>query len=318
MDDYYSQLPPEVRIEADAAAEWFVDLVIARAKAEQSPLTKSQIWILKHPFWEFSDDLREEVLVANNRAVELVRKIVIEQVKSGLPTMKIRAGLWVPVELERQYELIFTTQQNWWISSVLQSAFLGNPLNGENKEWTPNNKPPAEKASKAATGNTDTDWSLYTDPKNNSTGIWAFVALGAIGLFALVLVTSAVGSNIAKTNYEASVASPSATPIDTGAPVPGDYYDKGKFAWQWVSSPTCATGTVCSQIRVFSKYDCPYEVWYDWEITSASDKVVATHRDAIPAMTRGQTSVAALAVAKSAYVSGQKFGVKKISCGQTG
>lgn len=323
MDDYFSQLPAEDRMEADASAEWFVELLSGAAASENRPLSNAQIWILKHPFWEFSEEIREEVLETNNRAVELIRKIVLEQVRNGAECMKVRNGLWVPTELELHYEVLFTTQQNWFISSVLQNAFLGNPLNGEDKVWTPNNKPPQGKSNtqpaktKTPPPTPNGMSPTYSNKQGGGCGQIVFFGLvGAIILFILIIIISGI-SNAANSSYNTSTTP---TPVDTGAPIPGDYWDEGKFAWQWVSNPTCPTGSSCTQARIFSKFSCPYEVWVSWErYMKGSTTPYDTNKTAIPAMTRGQTAVATLATKSSTYLSSNfSHRISKITCGQTG
>lgn len=312
------------RMATDEAAEWFVQILIEAANRQGKPLTNEQIWILKHPISDFSDDIREAVIATNNRGVELIRKIIRSSVAEGKPSMKVRQGLWVPNYLEEQYELLYVSEHPWFICAVLQNVFLGNPMQGEKGIWTPNNKPPATAAEKHQTPKQEpnlyvADKHLLKQQTTKSRGnkIWFFTVLAVLLLIVFVGCTRAITSSSETATY--SDTESVEEPVDAGAPIPGDYYDDGEFAWQWVSSPTCEAGTICSQVRVFSKYECPYEVWIDWEhgIVGSSDPT--KNRTAIPPMMRGETGIATLSTKSGMLDFGQtENSVLRITCGQTG
>ncbi|HEY8721485.1 hypothetical protein [Pengzhenrongella sp.] len=75
------------------------------------------------------------VIEANNLGVEAIRKIIGVEKAMGAPTVRIRWGLRLPVEWEAHYETIYQTDFPWFISGVLQNAFLGNPMAGEHGKW---------------------------------------------------------------------------------------------------------------------------------------------------------------------------------------
>lgn len=325
MSENYESMSAAERMAADAAAEWFLQILVEAATLEGQPLTSEQKWILRHPVSDFTEDIREEVIATNNRCVELIRKIIRRDVAAGKPSMKVRPGLWVPNNLEEQYEFLYLTEHPWFICAVLQNVFLGNPMQGENGIWTPNNRPPSrgeqadqykETAPKLSIA--DKDLLKQNSPKSNANVIWFISVLAALLLIVFVGCARGVSSN----SEAAYVGTESADePSDIGEAIPGDYYELDEFAWQWVSSPTCESGTICSQARVFSKYGCQYEVWIDWQ-RELVDNPSNFDRDrtAIPPMARGETAVVTLSSKSELFDYGIDYQdvINEIACGQTG
>ena len=67
--------------------------------------------------------------------VHLLRSAIVRSKERGDPCIKVRRGVRVPVVWEDHYECIFNTNHNVYISAVMQSVFLGNPLAGERGHW---------------------------------------------------------------------------------------------------------------------------------------------------------------------------------------
>lgn len=320
MEPKYNSLSAAARMEADAAAEWFITLVQQQAEIDGLVLTPEQIWILKHPLWDFTEEIRPQVIQTNNQVVDLVRSAILRLVREGKPTIHVRAGLWVPEELELKYELLFTSEQPWFISGVLQNVFLGNSIDGENDAWTPNNAPliPAEKPNA----------SNLNKPNNSKTIAWVVGLATAVAIIIPmgVLTVSAVQKTEPETydyaydtDEDTSSSSAPEEQTDEGAAIPGDYFDDGAFAWQWVSDPTCEEYELCSQARVFSKFGCEYEVWIDWQTEYPNDyREPKLHTEVIPPLGRGEIGVATLS---ESYLTGElnsQYAINEIRCGQTG
>lgn len=320
MEPRYFSLSAAARMEADAAAEWFITLVQQQAKIDGLILTPEQVWILKHPLWDFTEEIRPQVILTNNQVVKLVRAAILRLVREGKPSINIRSGLWVPEELEEKYELLFTTEQPWFISAVLQNVFLGNSIDGEDGAWTPNNAPlvPSHKPNAPN----------LNKPNNSKKVAWIVGLATAVAILIPlgILVVSAMETSRTETyDYDYATDSEPATtstpeqPADEGEPIPGDYFDDGAFAWQWVSDPTCEQYELCNQVRIFSKFGCEYEVWIDWQTEYPNDyREPKLHSEAIPPLGRGEIGVATLS---ESYLTGElnsQYAINSISCGQTG
>lgn len=137
----YAEMGVGKRIVVDTIAESLIEKVASEAEFKGSPLSISDIWVLRHPIYGFTEAFRNEVEELHNRCVELVRTYVLRTVSSGESCIGVRPDLWVPTDFEKEYEVLFDSNHPWFICLVIQAAFLGNPLVGEVGEWSPNNAP---------------------------------------------------------------------------------------------------------------------------------------------------------------------------------
>lgn len=137
----YFELSVTERMRLDDYASWFIELIQSAAVAQGRPFLDSELWILGHTIADFSEPMRDDVVNVHNRAVILSRMLIREQVAAGISSVQVRPGLWVPEEFESRYEALYLSEHPWFICAVLQSTFLGNPLDGESANWTPNNRP---------------------------------------------------------------------------------------------------------------------------------------------------------------------------------
>lgn len=322
----FDALPKKVRVQAELSAEWLVSAIAEEAMLRGEPLSAPDVWILRHPVWEFDDDIRDHVIDLNNRAVNLVRQRILRQTAEGYPTIQIRAGLWVPADLEEHYETIFETEMPWFLSTIMQSVFLGNSIAGEKRQWTPKNSPPYVSAHSEAPVAAANYPAPSRKPGKFSLALKIiFYSAGALLVFFLLIsvtVTTAMSSQDSSADYEDTsseyveedVTPVEEEPVDVGATIPGDYWDDGEFAWQWVSAVECPPVKGCTQVRIFSKFDCPYEVWVDYEVENSMG-VPYQRATAIPPMTRGATSIATLIT--DSIIDGN-ISMIGIRCGQTG
>jgi len=91
--------------------------------------------LYRTPVRELDPDDRELARLANNLGVDSIRAMIELEKAMGVPTVRVRWGLRIPVEWEAHYETIYQSNFPWYISGVLQNTFIGNPLNGERRKW---------------------------------------------------------------------------------------------------------------------------------------------------------------------------------------
>lgn len=71
-----------------------------------------------------------------NRTVLLIRSAIVRDNRAGMqPRVEPRKGLLIPVWWNERYELIYTSEMPWTISTAFQSALLGHPPFGELVAW---------------------------------------------------------------------------------------------------------------------------------------------------------------------------------------
>jgi hypothetical protein len=127
--------PNPILAKAEASAEWLIAQIKAEARVSQSPFEKWDEWVLRQTFADFSEEDVPHVLQTHNDSVMLVRAAIVRAKKSGAPTIKVRQGLSLPTNWQSHYEVVFVTELPWVVSVVMQNAFFGNPLTGEEKAW---------------------------------------------------------------------------------------------------------------------------------------------------------------------------------------
>ncbi|MDO8383390.1 MAG: hypothetical protein Q7T17_10475 [Microbacterium sp.] len=140
--------PPQLADEADG--ERSGEILIARledfARSVSTPLSGWASWVLRHSLEELLEDSREKgydeehtrglFVGLNNRSVDLIRAAITSDKRyEDIFNIKAARGLRVPAFWELHYEVIYSTNLPWIISVVMQNAFLGNPMAGENKPW---------------------------------------------------------------------------------------------------------------------------------------------------------------------------------------
>lgn len=91
--------------------------------------------LYRTPVFSLDPDDRELAIRANNLGVKTIRALVKSDKAKGAQTVRVRWGLRLPVEWEEHYQAIYESDLPWFISGVLQNAFLGNPLQGERRKW---------------------------------------------------------------------------------------------------------------------------------------------------------------------------------------
>lgn len=119
----------------EESGEWLIAELEKEATLQGRALTELEHWVLRHAPWEFTDDLHAPVVELNNRGVELARDAIVRAKGTGSPTVKVRRGLVIPVDWENHYGVVYSTELPWFVSHIMQSAFLGNPAVGERRPW---------------------------------------------------------------------------------------------------------------------------------------------------------------------------------------
>lgn len=325
MDTRYNSLSASAKMSADSAAEWFINLSRDLAAATGRTLTEEQLWILRHPLWEFSEEIRDDVVHTHNICVDILRESILGQVSRGEPSIQVRPGLWVPQRFQAQYEVIFSTEQPWFISAIVQNVFHGNPFTGEEQAWTPVNDPQEAKHNQHDVQVEDASSKSSKLPVDGKKPInWGLNILAAVAVFALMAFllfgwpSTTSENEYAATTYEYDEIQPSES-VDLGESPPGDYFDLGEFAFQWVSSFECNPETACTEARIFSKFQCEYEVWIWWQQSDESGfSAPDTKETVIPPMWRGQTVKVRLESQLESINVYTQHEINRITCGQTG
>ena len=117
------------------SAEWLIGRIVAWQEAVGRPIPPEWIALYRTPVPMMREEDRLDALRAHHLGVDAVREAITYEKRHGAPTMKVRPGLRVPLEWEHHYEVVYGSGFPWFISGVVQSAFLGNPLVGERRPW---------------------------------------------------------------------------------------------------------------------------------------------------------------------------------------
>jgi len=120
---------------AAVSGNWLIAQIKKEAKATDSPFEAWDEWVLRQRFDGFEEEDLPHVVMTHNDSVRLVRSAIVRAKKSGYETVKVRTGLTLPTNWQAHYEVVYTTELPWMVSAVMQNAFFGNPLAGEEKPW---------------------------------------------------------------------------------------------------------------------------------------------------------------------------------------
>lgn len=136
-DAYGLTVRGEVPIVAPAeAGKWLISELREEAARTGAPLTEFEEWAAVHGPQDFNEEMRDAIVAFNNRAVALIRRRIEIFKLAGVPTLKVRSGLRIPVVWQANYEAVYQSELPWFISAVMQNVFFGNPAAGERKPWT--------------------------------------------------------------------------------------------------------------------------------------------------------------------------------------
>ncbi|HEY8718718.1 hypothetical protein [Pengzhenrongella sp.] len=119
------------------SAEWIIDQICQESvlRSSGSVLPADQQRVLRTPVVDLVDADHAVAVIAYNNGVDLIRSAIERRKRAGGATVKVRWGLRLPVEWEAHYETVYQSNFPWYVSGVIQSAFLGNPLTGERHAW---------------------------------------------------------------------------------------------------------------------------------------------------------------------------------------
>ena len=119
----------------EESAEWVIQRIAAYARRKGVRIPADILDIFRTPVPELYTVARSRVRDANNIGVAAIREIVVLDKRIGAPTVRVRIGLKLPWEWQHHYEVIYMTNFPWFISAVMQNAFLENPFAGETRKW---------------------------------------------------------------------------------------------------------------------------------------------------------------------------------------
>ena len=125
-------------MDAEASAEWIVDQIRREALLQDPtrPVPPDHLRVLRTPVPALTEGDRQLALHANTVGVALIRAAITRSKAAGVQTIKVRRGLRLPVEWEKNYEVVYQSNFPWYVSAVIQNAFLGNVPAGEKRPWT--------------------------------------------------------------------------------------------------------------------------------------------------------------------------------------
>lgn len=119
----------------EESARWLIEQIANEAEHDGSPLSEWDFKALSSPVFDFPDNERHLLIATHNLAVNLARSAIERAKDSGVSLLKVREGLIIPQEWEDHYETLYETEFPWMVSTVMQSAFMGNPFAGETEAW---------------------------------------------------------------------------------------------------------------------------------------------------------------------------------------
>lgn len=117
------------------AARWIIGELQSEAERLGAPLSEFDLWVLSSSPDQFTAEQHAAVVATHNKCVQLVRSCVELAKQAGLPKVKVRRGLVLPESWEDRYSRIYGENLPWFVSAVMQNAFMGNPLANESKPW---------------------------------------------------------------------------------------------------------------------------------------------------------------------------------------
>lgn len=120
----------------EESARWIIQQIEKEAEFDGSTLSDWDFKVLSSSILDFADNERHLLIATHNLAVESARSAIERAKGSGVPLLKVREGLIIPQEWEDHYETLYETEFPWIVSTVMQSAFMGNPFADETEPWT--------------------------------------------------------------------------------------------------------------------------------------------------------------------------------------
>jgi hypothetical protein len=120
---------------AEDSGMWLIDQIADEARLNGSPLSDEEVDALSTPMWDLTDDHRPIIFMLNNRMVPMIRQRIERQKAHGVPTVKVRTGLVLPVEWHENYIAVHNSELPWPVSMVVQNVILNNSLAGERRPW---------------------------------------------------------------------------------------------------------------------------------------------------------------------------------------
>lgn len=117
------------------SARWLIAEMVDEARLSGQPLSDREERTLSTEVAELSDRDRDFCMALHNRLVPLIRQRIDRAKAEGGPTVKVRRGLTMPIDWNEHYGQIYRHELPWFVSGVMQSAVLSNPLVGEKKPW---------------------------------------------------------------------------------------------------------------------------------------------------------------------------------------
>jgi hypothetical protein len=120
----------------EESARWIIGEIANEAELDGSPLSDWDVTVLSSQVFDFPDNQRHLLVASHNLAVTLVRSAIERAKGTGVPLLKVREGLVIPQQWEDHYQTLYETEFPWMVSTVMQSAFMGNPLADETEAWT--------------------------------------------------------------------------------------------------------------------------------------------------------------------------------------
>lgn len=152
----WEQTPSLIRWHATQAGEWLIGRIDREAALVSGEgLRDFELRLLSNSTWQVAATLEEARQKAAtpeegqkladgfhatlnnliNNSVGLARSAIERDKAAGVRCVKVRRGLRVPGDWEASYEVVYEANLPWFISHVMQSAFLGNPAVGETGPW---------------------------------------------------------------------------------------------------------------------------------------------------------------------------------------
>lgn len=131
---------------ARRSAELLLERIEAWAISIGRPLSAWDSWALRSSIFTISAQaevtgypepaLERATIELNIRVIQYVRSAIdFEKQLEGTVCIQATSILRVPAFWEVHYEYVFESELDWYLSAVMQNAFLGNPFANEREHW---------------------------------------------------------------------------------------------------------------------------------------------------------------------------------------
>lgn len=120
---------------AEESAEWVIGRIAEVGRSSDYTYDPDFEPVYRSSISELESIDRLFMIRAHNTGMQAVRDGVELDKVRGERTVRVRWGLTLPVLWEHHYQNVYNSFLPWMISSVMQSAFLKNPLLGETRNW---------------------------------------------------------------------------------------------------------------------------------------------------------------------------------------